>query len=321
MSDDLDRRARELDEVTLQDATRNALVAGSSGIPVVGPLVAILLDKYMPEERARRLITFVQDLKERLDEVADEIDTRFTRSPEFEGLVEEVLETVMRRRSEAKQRHYAGAIASSAVKGRPDEDERFRLLDTLDRMRESHVRLLEYFARVSYTNLATFDAVSPRVAEDLGIQLDALRRDWEDLATWHLVRLQGHDGREPRDTRIPTAEVSDYGRAFLRFVEGKPAPSGPPQLVVMNGPENQRVRIVMHGAITGSRMYMGPLSQIIQQAADTAALASALADYGASSGLGQVVRGQTQEPGELVFEFSGPGPATDETAGPLAAAP
>jgi hypothetical protein len=187
-------------------------------------------------------------------------------------------------------------------------------------MRESHVRLLECFARTSYTNLATFDAVGTRVSQDLGLQLDALRRDWEDLATWHLVRLHRQSGTEPRDTRIPTAEVSDYGRAFLRFVEGKPVPSGPPQLVVMNGPESQRVRIVMHGAITASRMHMGPLSRIIKQAADTAALASALADYGASSGLGGVVRGQTQEPGELVFEFWGPGPATDETAGPLAAA-
>lgn len=228
MSDDLDRRARELDELTLQDVTRNALVAGSAGIPVVGSLVTILLDKYMPEQRARRLITFVQNLKERLDEVADQVDQGFTRSPEFEGLVEEVLETVMRRRSEAKQRHYAGAIASSALKGRPDEDERFRLLDTLDRMRESHVRLLEYFALVPYTNLATFDAVGTRVSHDLGIQLDALRRDWEDLATWHLVQVQGHGGREPRDTRIPTAEISGYGRAFLRFVEGKPLLSGPP---------------------------------------------------------------------------------------------
>ncbi len=321
MSDGLDRRAHELDEVTLQDATRNALVAGSAYIPVVGPLVAILLDKYMPEQRARRLLAFVQDLKERLDEVADEVDQKFTRSPEFEGLVEEVLETVMHRRSEAKQRQYAGAIASSAMKGRPDEDERFRLLDTLERLRESHVRLLEYFARMSYTNLATFDAVSTHVSHDLGLQLDALLRDWEDLATWHLVRLQRQSGREPRDTRIPTAEVSDYGWAFLRFVEGRPVPSGPPQMVVMNGPENQRVRIVVHGAIAGPRTHMGPLSRIIQQSADTASLASALADYAASSGLGRLVRSQTQVAGELVFEFSGPGTAADEAAGPLTAAP
>jgi hypothetical protein len=303
MSEHLDRRANELDELTMKDATRNALVAGSSGIPVVGPLVAILLDKYMPEQRARRLITFVQDLKERLDEVADEVDERFTRSPEFEGLVEEVLETVMHRRSEAKQRHYAGVIASSALKNRPDEDERFRLLDTLDRMRESHVRLLEYFARVPYTNLATFESLGAHISQEVQLQPDALRRDWEDLATWHLVKPESREPNEARTTRVPSAEITNYGRAFLRFVEGKPVPSGPPQLVVTNGPENQRVRILMLGLAASYRIHLGPLSRIVKQAGDATALAASLAEYGSSSGLGTVVRAQTEESGELVFEF------------------
>ncbi len=144
--DDLERRSEELHETPLGDHAIAAGLAGLNAIPVLGGVIATFVSEYVPRQKQRRLVSFVQDLAEKLREEEDRIDREFVKSEEFAGLVEDVIDSAQQRRNVEKHRYYASLVAGSATHARPTEEERDRLLDALDRLRLPHLRLLHVIA-------------------------------------------------------------------------------------------------------------------------------------------------------------------------------
>jgi hypothetical protein len=211
--------ARRIDSLDKRDAVRVAVVGVAASVPVFGGIAAALLDQYLPQAQARRTTEFLEELAVATGGIEDRLDHEFVRTDEFQGLLEEALERVSSRRAEGKRAAYAAAVAHGATTARPDEDERFRMLDTLERLRASQIRLLLYFQRVPYTTLATLDSMGAKIAADTAMPLDALRRDWGDLASLHLVEYD--DGRRhgmADQASSPSAKLTPFARSFVNFI-------------------------------------------------------------------------------------------------------
>lgn len=200
-----------------------ALVIGVVGsVPVIGPIIGALLDVYIPEQRARRTAEFVHELAADLDVLDAEVDREFVREDEFEGVLEEALERVASRRTEGMRAYYAAAVANSTLPTRPEEQARFRMLDTLAQLRPNHMALLAKIARGGTPVAAGPDVLTvgqAAIAAVTRLAADVSDDVMADLA--HLERL-GLTRSIPGASIIVASNVTNlltaHGRALVDFV-------------------------------------------------------------------------------------------------------
>lgn len=219
----------DLDGVGTHEIGR-ALVVGIAGsVPVIGSIVASLVDLYLPEQRARRTEEFLGELDEAVAAVNATVDREFVRLDEFHGLVEEVLERVASRRSEGLRGHYAAALANASTKTRPDEQSRYRMLDTLARLRPHHLDILAGLAGATAPAGAGPDVITvgqaalANVTAAVGDASNDLWKDLLDLEQLGLVRSL--------DKSLLTVAggarslVTPFGLRFLEFLRiAEPTP-------------------------------------------------------------------------------------------------
>lgn len=149
-----------------------------------------------------------------LDCYADRLDKRFLRSKEAAAFVETVIRSGIRLSEERKRELYAAALVNGLSGDRPEEDDRYRMIDTLARLRPAHLRL---FAAVrtnmefeiplgSIVDLATMDnGYLTRLRPEVSFEI--LRIDWGDLRRAGLVE----------DTPIMGSVYPGYARFITNY--------------------------------------------------------------------------------------------------------
>jgi hypothetical protein len=180
----MDEDPPDLDGVGKHELARALVVGVAGSVPVIGSIVASLVDLYLPEQRARRTEEFLAELAQAVGSVGNRVDRDFVRVDEFHGLVEEVLERVASRRAEGLRGYYAAALANAATKTRPDEQTRFRMLDALSRLRPHHLHVLAGLAAASSPTGAGPDVITvgqAAVANVTSAVGDASNDLWKDL--------------------------------------------------------------------------------------------------------------------------------------------
>lgn len=70
------------------DHVRNLLVAGLNAIPCVGGTLASLFDSYIPKQKEKRLVSFVEELSVEIDKVKDQIKENVIHTDNFAFIFE-----------------------------------------------------------------------------------------------------------------------------------------------------------------------------------------------------------------------------------------
>lgn len=211
--------AAEAATTTVRDVVLSAFAVATAGIPIVGGVLSRLVDE-IPRDRHRRQMALLDAIVGELTSNADRLDVEFLGSDEFATMVEEVLERGGRRRELDKREYYARLLAGAATPERPGEAIRFRYIDTLDRLRPRHLRLLH---AVSTTHNV------PAAIRQKGDILEAARwalrdalpgeiwMDWGDLEQLHLVSSGGSGWTDRGNLAVTLTELGYRFTEMLRL--------------------------------------------------------------------------------------------------------
>jgi hypothetical protein len=220
-----------LEKTEAFDVARTGLVTAidlamqTGGLPF-GGAVATVLAKLIPERKQQRLTMFVEDLGHRIEDVESKVDHDFVRSSEFER----AFDRVQSRENEEKISYWAALVVGLAQVQRPPKSDRDRLIDTLDRLRTSHLRLLHVIATSgepedeSGLTSSSADTIRRRMPD---IEADDARRDWNDLQREDIVGNFPSGMMTPRGAANLAAHLTPYGNrlvGLLHLASTQPKP-------------------------------------------------------------------------------------------------
>jgi hypothetical protein len=212
---------------TKSDAALGVLGIIASAVPFVGGPSTALVNEIRREfdlRDAERLAAVVADLAAHQKLLAGRVETKVGKDGVFAAFLEAGIESAATARNAEKRQYYVALMARSATIDGPEALQRSLLLDTLDRLRHSHLALLHAIAagphststRDYYTpGTPSYEAVRNAMP---GIDDIFLHRAWEDmvalglLSSWtnYLVTEESpdHGGKA----------ITPFGRAFLKFI-------------------------------------------------------------------------------------------------------
>lgn len=221
MDDDTEASARgaiELDRTEGVERLRTGALAVVQALPFGGALAQLLGDT-IPSRRQRRYEDFVKSIAHALEVLEARIDEERISSDEFADLVEDVQERLQTRRAGEMRAYYAAAIGNALTPERPDPAEQERMLATLDELRPAHLwllRLVESTPRGPDIPIGSMDQTI--LWKVPNADLEAVKRDWADLARNNLVQAYPQmtlSGRSAGDLR---QRLTPFGERFLAFV-------------------------------------------------------------------------------------------------------
>lgn len=163
---------------------------------------------------------FVEDLDERLRAGQERIDREFVKTSEFQLMVEDVLDRVQQRRNEEKFTYWADLLAGVASTDRPPRGDRDRLVETLDRLRLSHLQLIHVVATTTEPRPGLYaGGINDTLGWKMpGIPLEDIRRDWDDLAREGVLQAYPSGMMTAAGAGNLAVRVTPYGEQFIRLL-------------------------------------------------------------------------------------------------------
>jgi len=217
-----DRLAEELDD---SDARDHVLALGEAAIdllPGAGKLIGYVIREHIPRRRRERVVEFVRKLNDAVTNMENRLDGDFIQSDEFADLTEDVLESVARRAAGGKRGFYAAALANTATPSPPGEAERERMLDALEELRLSHLRLLAVVATTRSlpegSNLyagGIEQNIMPRLE---GVSEEQMRADWADLARLGVLGSYPSGTMSRQGIEDLAVRMTDFGGRFVDWI-------------------------------------------------------------------------------------------------------
>jgi len=227
VTDQRERAQTDLDETPARDHALAIGLAALNAIPVAGGTIATLISEYVPRQKQVRLVCFVEDLGERLRAQQERVDQDFVRTEEFQVLFEDALDRVQQRKNEDKFEYWARLIIGVVGKERPPRADRDRFVDTLDRLRLSHLRLLHVVATTTTGKPGMYmGGVSETLTWKMpDTPIEEIRRDWDDLARDNVLQSYPSGMMTAEGAGNLTVRVAPYGQQFIRLLQlEKPQP-------------------------------------------------------------------------------------------------
>lgn len=211
-----------------------------SAVPVFGGPVAEVISR-IPTDRQRRQDEYLRKLGSRVEALGASLDEDYVRSEDFAILAEEILEKVARRRELEKMDAWANALANAASGAWEGEDDLWRMVDILERLRPQHLHLLALLASIerhsdpvpwSKRDGSQGGSIEDRWREGFGEPSPRMRDDWDDLQRDGLL-FAWPIPIDPQFTDL-RASVTPLGERFIAFVadvvgqERRPEPDTSP---------------------------------------------------------------------------------------------
>ena len=134
----------QLGRATQRDHAINAIKAALEAVPMVGGTLASLISDYIPQQKERRLIQFVQALSKDLSAVAERLDHDYMRSEQFSFLFEESCRAATRRYSDETLSALRSILVTSSVRFDVTQDIKEEFLRIASLMQPMHLRLLAF---------------------------------------------------------------------------------------------------------------------------------------------------------------------------------
>ena len=110
--------------------------------PVVGPLAAEIIGNIIPNQRADRIVRFVQKLDDRLKHLEQEVLRQRTTDPQFVDIMEDAFFQAARAVSDERLDHIANVVANGISAEELNHAQTKRMLWLLEQLNDSEIVVL-----------------------------------------------------------------------------------------------------------------------------------------------------------------------------------
>jgi len=216
----MDNDEFEMPDLSPQSPKERLAGIGEFGLAVLGggPGMAGYLLGRVRRSRDQSIPETLHAIVRRLQAVEDRIQRD---DPTMEADVEEILEKAWARKQRDKVDYWAAAAAHTATNEGPDIAERKRMIDTLDRLRLSHLRLLHLVSLSQPPEGWGGGNMDAYLAHGIpGVDLTLAKLDWSDLHTAGV--LPGYPGgmtTTAEHWQLANQGIPPFGRRFVEFIE------------------------------------------------------------------------------------------------------
>jgi hypothetical protein len=208
--------------------------------PFVGPLAAEIIGNIIPNQRADRIVRFVQKLDERLKDLEQEALRRRTSDPQFVDIIEDAFFQAAKAVSDERLDHIANVVANGISAEELNHAETKRMLWLLEQLNDSEIVILRSklaLTRGDFDTDADFRAKHKQLlapdtthmgSSDEEFEEAALKASYrQHLADLGLVRQHF---KRPRKGELPDFDdktgmlkasgtaITRLGRMFLRYL-------------------------------------------------------------------------------------------------------
>ena len=131
-----------------QDHFKNILISLVAAAPYVGGPISILLDKYIPERRQKRIVEFYDDLFDEMKKLdKKKINQEYLKSEEFGYLIEETTECVSKAYQKEKIKAYKNILINSLTDTQTNQDVKEIYLHLVDELTDYDIEVLKHIYR------------------------------------------------------------------------------------------------------------------------------------------------------------------------------
>ena len=221
---------------TPQDRALSALQGLTGTLPVIGSVVANLINQIIPEQRWERMGEYLSKLEARLAAVEAQTLASALREPRKVDLFEDGAVQAVRASSSERLEYIAALVARGLTSDEREEIEAKRLLKLLDQVDDDQIVILQ--SKLSrHVRSEEFFERHRKVLEPVGAHMQSPRADLDREAMYRLARRQLVDlglvhqtFRKPRKGDLPEFDektgmiksqgtrLSPLGRLLLRRI-------------------------------------------------------------------------------------------------------
>jgi hypothetical protein len=208
------------------EAILDSVAAVSALVPLLGGPVSNILSGVSSDRRFERMKAVLLKLARKLDEMGV-AQSDYVRSEDFEDLLVEGLERVMRERSSEKRALYTNILSNSVLKPNLDYDEKISFLRTLDALQPRDIAVLKGFLATGKPMRGSFagsargvllELLSDLAPADVDQSLDTLERVGILKGVNAIAAINVSDAQ----TRL-RGFLTSYGDALTAFLSEPPS--------------------------------------------------------------------------------------------------
>ncbi|MFH1002483.1 MAG: hypothetical protein V1759_04475 [bacterium] len=136
------RKAR-IRQMPAIDHFRNMLIAGVNALPCIGGMTAALMESYIPKEKEKRLLGFIDSLANAIEKVKDQINEDLVNKDEFAFMLEKIFKGVLDNYQEEKINRYKAVFINALInKDSLMAEQKEVFLNILNNLTVRHLRIL-----------------------------------------------------------------------------------------------------------------------------------------------------------------------------------
>lgn len=208
--------------------------------PVVGPLAAEIIGNIIPNQRADRIVRFVQKLDDRLKHLEHEVLRQRTTDPQFVDIIEDAFFQAAKAVSDERLDHVANVVANGISAEELNHAETKRMLWLLEQLNDAEIVILRSKLAMTNDDLAADADFREKHKELLALNTThsgSSEDEFEEAAVkrsyrQHLLELGlvRHRFKRPRRGELPEfddktgmmkasgTDVTRVGRMLLRYL-------------------------------------------------------------------------------------------------------
>lgn len=110
-----------------------------------GGALATLLSEYLPDWKEKRILEFIQELRDKFEEVADKVDSDYVKSKEFAFLFEQTFQNVIKNYKKEKLDAFKAILVNCCTSSKLRNSEKEYFVSLVERLQSIHILILSLF--------------------------------------------------------------------------------------------------------------------------------------------------------------------------------
>lgn len=205
-------RKIDLKQTPSSDHVKNLITAGLNAIPYVGGVLASLFDSYIPKQKERRLVSFVEGLSIEIDKVKDRVKKDVINTDNFAFIFERTFRGAIENYQKEKIDLYKAIFINSLTdKLSLNDEEKEIFLNLANDLTVRHIKIMSVLKNNSSGDLTQVVKTSfPDYDQDSIFYI------MDDLRNKGLVHAKGtlYDGSLSNNFN----QLSEMGKRFVEFI-------------------------------------------------------------------------------------------------------
>lgn len=201
-----------LSKTTTSDHMKNLIVAGLNAVPYVGGVLASLFDSYIPKQKEKRLVAFVEELGVEIDKVKDQIKKDVVNTDNFAFVFERTFRGAIESYQKEKIDLYKAIFINSLTdKLNLNDEEKEIFLNLANDLTVRHVKIMDILLKNN-----SGDLVQVVQSSFSDYDQESIFYIMDDLRNKGLVHQKGtlYDGSLSNNFN----QLSEMGKRFVEFI-------------------------------------------------------------------------------------------------------